>query len=141
MDMNIDQLLRMLAPLFGRICIGGYFVWQGVTQILNLSATIDFFTRLGTPQPVVCAVVVSTIELVAGLALVVGWETRIVAMFLIVYTALVSAIFFNGSSTALFVANLSTIGGLLFVATYGDEPARTLRISKQAAICSKKARG
>ena len=115
-----DQLLETLAPLFGRICIGGYFVWRGINEILNLSTTTVFFVRLGVPQPPVCAAVVASVELLAGLALVVGWQARAAAAFLVVYTSLISAIFFDGSFPAIFVANVAIIGGLLYVATYGS---------------------
>ncbi len=115
-----DQLLETLAPLFGRLCIGGYFVWRGIDEIVNLSSTTVFFVRLGMPQPTICAITIASIELLAGLALVVGWQTRAAAAFLIIYTSLISAIFFNATLPALFVANLSTIGGLLYVTTYGS---------------------
>ena len=116
----MNRMMETLAPLVGRIFIGGYFVWLGMSQLLNLPNTTVFFARLSVPAPVAFAVTIASIELLAGLALVVGLGTRLAAAFLLIYISLVSVIFFNSTITELYIANVAIVGGLLYVVTFGS---------------------
>lgn len=118
----MNRTLRYYAPLVGRIFMGGFFLWNGIQGVLNFLATTDIFIKLGFPQPVVFAAIACTIEVLGGIALVVGYKTRLAAGLLIIYSSLVSAITFDISSaiqTQLFLANTAIVGGLLYICAYG----------------------
>lgn len=72
---------RPLAPLVLRVVLGGLFVWHGIDKFDSGIAMVeDMFTMWGVPAPAITATVVAVIEIVAGLALIVGVGTRIAAM-------------------------------------------------------------
>ena len=78
------------APLLGRILLGGFFVWTGVQKALNFPDLVAFFTQLQYPVPLAVALVVMTLEVVGGIALVADVKTRLIAALLALYTALAS---------------------------------------------------
>lgn len=102
--------------------MGGFFLWNGIQGVLNFLATTDIFITLGFPQPVAFAAAACAVEVLGGIALVVGYKTRLSAGFLILYSTLVSCITFDISSavqTQLFLANTAIVGGLLYICAYG----------------------
>ncbi|TIR63918.1 MAG: DoxX family protein, partial [Mesorhizobium sp.] len=52
----------------------------------NLSGTIDYFTGLGLPLPTLAAWGTGLFELIAGLLILVGFQTRIAALLLAAFT-------------------------------------------------------
>jgi putative oxidoreductase len=74
---------RPLAPLVLRVVLGGLFVWHGIDKFdTGISMVEDMFNMWGVPAPALTAPLVAVIEIVAGLALIVGVGTRIAAMLL-----------------------------------------------------------
>lgn len=71
-----------LGPLLIRLCLGVLFAQSGWGKLHNLSGTTEFFASLGIPAPGVQALFVSLVELLGGLALIVGLGTRLAALFL-----------------------------------------------------------
>jgi putative oxidoreductase len=63
------------------------------------------------------------LELGGGLALIVGWKTRFMALLLAGFSVLTAVIFHNQFDNQLqlyiFMKNLSMAGGLLFLVKYG----------------------
>lgn len=71
-----------LGPLLVRLCLGAVFAQSGWGKLHNLAGTTEFFESLGIPAPGAQALFVSLVELVGGLALVVGAGTRVAALLL-----------------------------------------------------------
>lgn len=75
--------LEWLGPLLVRLTIGLVFAASGWGKLHNLDGVTRFFEALGIPAPAAQAAFVSTVELVAGIMLMVGLLTRVAALFLI----------------------------------------------------------
>lgn len=114
---------RAYAPLIGRILVGGFFLWNGIQQILNLDTMVDIFTQTGLPQPTYLVLGAAALEIVAAMMLVVGFKTRLSAAVLVLYTlaASVLLIYIPGpGNTQIFLGNMAIVGGLLYICAYGS---------------------
>lgn len=96
-----------------RIVVGLVFLMHGAQKlfVFGLGGTTDIMGKLGLPLPALCAIIVIAVELLGGLAIVLGVFTR-VAGALLAFEMLI----------AILVARLS--GG--FFAPYGYEFELTL---------------
>lgn len=96
-----------------RMVVGLVFLMHGAQKlfVFGLGGTADIMGKLGLPLPVLCAIVVIAVELLGGLAIVLGVFTR-VAGALLAFEMLI----------AILVARLS--GG--YFAPYGYEFELTL---------------
>src|SRR5579871_524181 len=79
---KITSALAFLAPLLTRLVIGVAFYFTGHGKWGNIGRVTSFFTDLGIPFPGFNAVFVSSLELVGGICLVLGFGTRIFAFLL-----------------------------------------------------------
>lgn len=125
--MNLQSLMFLLARLF----LAALFLRAGWGKIDAYGATVAAIAGQGVPFPKIAAPLAVFAEIVGGLALLVGYRTRLAAVGLIVHVALVSYFFhdfwrLSGSQaqlqTTLFLKNLSIISGLIFLA--GTGPGR-----------------
>ncbi|RJT36308.1 DoxX family protein [Mesorhizobium waimense] len=68
--------------LLSRLLLAALFVPSGFQALANISGTTDYFTGLGLPLPMLAAWGTGLFELIAGLAILVGFQTRIAALLL-----------------------------------------------------------
>ena len=71
---------RPTAPttiLLGRILLAAFFILAGFGKLTAIGGTAGWFGSIGLPLPTVTAVVVGLVELLGGLAILVGFQTRI----------------------------------------------------------------
>ncbi|HEY5383251.1 MAG TPA: DoxX family protein [Candidatus Paceibacterota bacterium] len=112
----------IFAPLIGRILVGGFFIWNGIEATLNFAGTAETITNLGAPIPLTLAIIAIAIEVLGGMALVVGFKASPVALVLALYVIVV-AFFYTGfgtsSAQALFLQDMAIVGGLLYISAYG----------------------
>lgn len=114
--------------LIGRILLAILFVPAGFGKIAGFAGTVGYATAMGMPLPQVGVAVALVVELFGGLALLLGYRTRIVALALAVFT-LVASYFFHAywavpaeqqmMQQLLFFKNIAIIGGLLAFAAFG----------------------
>jgi len=115
--------IQNYTPLFGRILIGGFFIWNGVQSILHLPSTIEIFSSAGTTYGVWLAIVAAFVQVVCGIGLVAGFRTRLSAAALAVYVICASVFLFDTNATAgihLFLQRMAIVGGLLYIVAYGS---------------------
>lgn len=109
--------------LIGRLLLSSLFILAGFGKLTAISATAGWFGSLGLPVPTVTTVVVGLVELLCGLAILVGFQTRIAALVLAVFTVAATLVahtdFADGMQMLLFQKNISITGGLLLVAALG----------------------
>lgn len=75
--------LRPAAPLVLRVVIGALFIWHGIDKFDGgIDMVEGAFSSWGVPAPALTAPLTAVIELLAGVALVLGIGTRIAAMLL-----------------------------------------------------------
>jgi putative oxidoreductase len=82
------------ALLLGRIVLVAMFIFSGFDKLADLPGTAAMIAGKGLPMPTVLAVVAGLAELVGGLLIVIGWQTRLAALGLLVFT-LTAAYFFH----------------------------------------------
>jgi putative oxidoreductase len=80
--------------LIGRIVLVLMFVFSGASKFADISATAASIAGKGLPAATVLAILVATVEVVGGLMIAVGWQTRLAAIGLIGFT-LVATYFFH----------------------------------------------
>jgi putative oxidoreductase len=79
LGLKIAAALAFLAPLLTRIVVGWAFYLTGSGKWAHFDNTVTFFTELGIPFPQANAAFVATLELVGGIALILGLLTRLFA--------------------------------------------------------------
>lgn len=114
--------------LIGRILLAILFVPAGFGKIAGFAGTVGYATAMGLPAPQVGVAVALVIELFGGLALLIGYRTRIAALALAVFT-LVASFFFHAywavpaeqvmMQQLMFFKNIAITGGLLAFAAFG----------------------
>ncbi|SFT73401.1 DoxX family protein [Mesorhizobium sp. YR577] len=111
------------AILVGRVLISILFILAGFGKLTAIGGTAGFFESLGLPMPTVTAVVVGLVEFFGGLAVLVGFKTRIAAILLAVFTLGATAVahldFSQAGNALMLQKNLGLVGGFLFLAVIG----------------------
>jgi putative oxidoreductase len=120
--------LQDLFALIGRIAMAGIFVKSGIAKIGGFAATAGYIASKGLPLPEVGAVIAILVEIVAGIALVIGWKARWAALALAVFTLATMFLFHpywtlpadkQYPEMLAFWKNLAIFGGMLMVAAFG----------------------
>lgn len=118
----MDVWTKCYAPLIGRIFMGGFFLWAGITAALNLPAAADIFTAHGIAHGIYWAALAIGVEVLGGIAIVVGLFTAPAALILALYLIVRSFTltnFGNDTELSVFLYDLGLIGGLLYISAYG----------------------
>ena len=112
-----------LVTLISRILLSILFIPAGFGKLSNIGGTAGFFAALGLPVPTVTVVVVGLIELLGGLAILIGFKTRYAAILLGIFTiasALVAHLVpWDQANQTNFFKNLAIAGGFFVLAQYG----------------------
>ncbi len=126
--MNVPAPVVVVA----RTLLALMFVLAGFSKFSDLSGTAGYIASGGLPLPGVVAFLTATLEVVGGIALIVGYQARIVALVLALFTIVASLLFHNFWAMPadqqylqqlMFMKNMSVAGGLLMVFVLGAGPA------------------
>ncbi len=120
MASSLDRKLSTfndIALLVGRILIGALFLIAAYNKLKGLGGTTGYFTKLGVPAPSIAAPLVALFELAAGILVLVGFKTRLVALaiaaFCIASALLAHTNFGDANQLNHFLKNLAIAGGCL----------------------------
>jgi putative oxidoreductase len=116
----------LLAPLVGRILVGGFFLWSGIEATLNFPTEVFKFGGLGEPISLAITSIFISIQVLGGSALVVGFKTRPVALLLAIYatlTAFLYIAFSHAPQQEIFLQSLAIVGGLLYISENKKRPS------------------
>lgn len=114
--------------LAARVLLMVLFVMFGWSKLTGFSGTVAYMTASGAPVPELSAVIAVVMELVVGIALLVGFYTRPLALLLALYTlgtAIIGHHYWNMTGAMQydnmihFYKNISIIGGLLLLCVTG----------------------
>ena len=112
----------MLA-LAGRILIAAIFIFFGAGKAADPTGTIGYIGSAGLPFPLLAYAGAVAVELGGGLALLVGYRTRAVAVALALFSIVTALTFHSALSDQNqmihFFKNFAMAGGLLQVAAFG----------------------
>ncbi len=124
-------LVEKFGPLLGRILIALLFIPAGISKITGFGGTVGYIASKGLPLPQVAAAGTIVVEVVIGLALLVGFKARYAALILAAFTVAASLLFHNFwampeaqkmMQQLMFTKNFAIVGGLLFIAAFGAGP-------------------
>ena len=126
-----------LALLIGRILMSVIFLGAGFSKIADFAGTTGYmatrpaFASLESALPILAGFAIVA-EVGGGLSLVLGWLTRLGALGLVLFLLPTTFVFHNfwtyppaaqGLQQAMFLKNLSMLGGSLLVVYWGAGPA------------------
>jgi len=117
-----------IVPLLGRILLSSVFILAGIGKIGGFSGEEMFLASKHFPLPAVALGIAMIIELVGGLAILVGLYTRFTAWIVFLYLIPTTFLFHNfwamegaarQDNIIHFEKNLAIMGGLLILAAFG----------------------
>ena len=105
----------------GRSLLASVFLLSGLGKLGAYAATAGYMSAMGVPGALLPAVI--AFEVLAAIALVVGWKTRLTA-FLLAGFSLLSAVLFHSNfadqmQMIMFMKNVAIAGGLLILVANG----------------------
>jgi putative oxidoreductase len=121
-------LVEKFGPLLGRILIALLFIPAGISKIGNFAGIVGYIGSKNLPLPQVAAAGTIFVEVVVGLAFLVGFKTRLSALVIAVFTLAAAVLFHNYwtmegqmamTNQIMFFKNLAIVGGLLAFIGFG----------------------
>src|SRR5579864_3170083 len=110
------------AALVGRLFYSSLYILYGYFKLTGYAGTTAYMAKQGLPAPEFCAALAVVIELGGGLLMLLGYQTRLVALGLAIYVLVAAFIahmhFGDGNQMSHFFKNMAIVGGALaFVAS------------------------
>ena len=116
-------IMPSMAMLLGRMLLSAIFIQAGLSKLLNVGGTIAYFESLGMLLPSVVIWLVIALEVLGGLAILLGYRIRIAAGLLCLFTILAAIIGHSAWNDLIhfqaFMKDLAIAGGLIYVAANG----------------------
>jgi putative oxidoreductase len=110
-------------PFVGRLLIGLPFAMSGAGKLAAIGATIGYIQAVGLPFPPLAFAASVIAELGGGLLLIAGFQTRIVAAVLALFSVATALTFHNNfadqNQMIHFLKNIMMAGGLLQIVAFG----------------------
>jgi putative oxidoreductase len=109
--------------LVARILLSIMFIMAGLQKFGDIGGTAGYISSVGLPAGTVLAVLSGLFEVVGGIAILIGYQTRIFAWLLAAFSIVASLFFhFNFADqmqTLLFMKNITLAGGFLALSVAG----------------------
>ena len=107
--------------IVGRVLLALIFVLAGVGKMSNPSGTMQYMEAMGVPALLLWPTI--ALEVLGGVAIIIGYQTRLVAFGLAAFCVISALIFHHnfGDQTQMimFLKNLAMAGGFLLLANSG----------------------
>lgn len=117
-----------ILPLLGRLMMTYIFATSGLAKAFSWSGNIDYMSTRHLPMIPVLLAIAAVIELGGSICLITGYQARVAAFIMSLYTIVLTVIFHNywsvpeaiaGMQETHFRKNLAIAGGLLVLAYCG----------------------
>lgn len=127
----MSDTYKSYVSVVARILLALMFILSGFGKLTDIQGTAGYIASGGLPFPTLLAAGVGALELLGGLALVIGFQARWVGLVLGLFTLVASVVFHpfwavpadqQSITQLLFMKNLSVAGGLLLVSALGAGP-------------------
>lgn len=113
--------LSPLALLLGRVLISFMFIMAGLQKVFSIEGTQGYMEMMGVPGVLIYPTIL--LEVLGGLAVLLGYRTRVASLLLIGFTVLSGLLFhFDPSDQAQMTSlmkNFTIAGGFLFLTVVG----------------------
>ena len=109
-----------LAPI-GRLLITFMFIMSGFSKMSNYSNTAAWMESLGVSGGLLPIVI--GLEIFGGIAILVGWQVRVISLLLAGFCILTAIVFHTDftdqNQMTQFMKNITIAGGFVFLVTHG----------------------
>ena len=114
--------------LVARILLAAIFISAGFSKVMGFDGVTAYIASKGLPVPMIIAGLTIVLEILGGIAIVIGYKARIAALLLGLFTLLAALIFHNFWAfppeqvylqNIMFMKNLSMAGGLFLLTVFG----------------------
>ena len=116
--------LRGATELLGRVLLMILFLYSGIGKINAYSASLGYMASAGVPGELLPLAI--AVEILGSVAIILGWQTRLVSILLAGYTLVAAVLFHNHFSdpvqAVMFLKNVSIAGAFLMLAANGPGP-------------------
>jgi putative oxidoreductase len=127
-DTYVHVVERSTTALIGRILISGIFIVSGIAKLVDTSGAAGYMTAVGIPYAPTLAVIAGLAELAGGVAILLGFLSRLGAIGLFLYLIPTTLIFHSfwrfddpeaKTQMVNFMKNLCIMGGLAMLYAFG----------------------
>jgi putative oxidoreductase len=123
------RVIENICLLLGRLLMGAYFILPGLQKITNYQMMTDYMLAHSVPATTFLLPLTIVIQIVAGLAIIIGFKGKLAA-FILAGLTLIICIYMHDfwtmeeglartHETQNFVKNMAIMGGLLMIANLG----------------------
>jgi putative oxidoreductase len=125
MNASATPTFHAAAEFAGRVLLAALFLLSGIGKLgAAYPGTAAYMSAAGLPPQLLPLVI--ALEVGGALAIIIGWQTRIVALLLAGFTLLSAGIFHTNFSDhiqmLMFMKNLAIAGGFLLLVAHGAGP-------------------
>jgi putative oxidoreductase len=123
------RVIENICLLLGRLLMGSYFILPGLMKITSYQATTDAMLTHSVPAAALLLPVTIIIQLVAGLAIIIGFNGKFAAFILAGLTLMINIYMHDfwsmaqglerGHELQNFIKNMAIMAGLLMLANLG----------------------
>lgn len=111
------QIIQVL----GRILLSIIFLIEGMNKIFNYESTIEYMENFNVPAYLAIPAII--VEILFPLLLIVGYQTKISALVLAIFTLATALIFHTDFTSQMqltsFLKNIAIVGGFLIIFVNG----------------------
>jgi putative oxidoreductase len=113
--------MKKISEFTARLLLAQIFLLAGVSKITGYADTQGYMEAMGIPGALLPLVIL--LEVGGGLAIILGWQTRLVAIALALFSLAAAAIFHNELADQIqmimFMKNIAIAGGFILLAVHG----------------------
>ena len=123
----MNSLIKPLT-LVARVLLAAIFISAGLSKLFGFDGTVAYIASKGLPLPVVIAALTVALEVLGGIAIVIGYKARLAGFLLGGFTILAAFIFHSYWAAPadqayvqniMFMKNMSMAGGLFLLTVFG----------------------
>jgi len=113
--------MKKTSEFTARLLLAQVFLLAGISKIPGYADTQGYMEAMGIPGALLPLVIL--LEAGGGLAIILGWQTRLVAIALALFSLVAAAIFHNNLADQMqlimFTKNIAIAGGFILLAVHG----------------------
>ena len=106
-----------IIEVFGRIFLSTIFLFEGINKIFNYEGTIEYMESFNVPEFLAIPTII--LEILFPLLLIIGYQTKLSALVLAIFTLATALIFHtdftNQMQVISFLKNFAIAGGFLIL--------------------------